>query len=201
MQTHLFHGQGLARREFGYSLIELVVVVAITGILAGIAAPSFVSAIESNRRSILSNQLMEDLALARSQAITLGRSVSLCGSNSNVARTCTSNGGQDANFVTDWSAGWFLYVGNLATVPATSLVVRDPQTAPSGWMVDAHLGAMSYVHIDPRSQLTGNGHFTIYRSGSTTAACVVVSPSGRTRAITANVVSGVVGPTAAQDPC
>jgi type IV fimbrial biogenesis protein FimT len=178
----------------GYSLIELMVVVAITGILAAIAAPSFVSAIESNRRSILSNQLMEDLAFARSQALTLGKSVGLCGSGAQ-NQSCA---GKDANSVTDWSAGWYLYSGNAATI---STVIRAPQAAPPGWVVDAHLGVMSYVSLNPRSQLAGVGHFTIYRSGSKTAACVTLSDTGRARASTASVASGVVGPTSAQDPC
>jgi type IV fimbrial biogenesis protein FimT len=194
MPTHLSQRHRRTRRALGYSLIELVVVVAITGILAAIAAPRFVSAIESNRRTILSNQLMEDLALARSQAITLGRPVGLCGSGAQ-DQSCASVG-QDS--VTNWSAGWYLYAGNATTI---TTVIRDPQAVPSGWVVDAHLGAMSYVSINPRSRLSGIGHFTIYRSGSKTAACVTVSDTGRARAFTASVTSGVVGPTGAQDPC
>ena len=72
--------------EHGYSLIELMVVVALAGILAAIAMPSFVSTIESNRRNTLSNKLMGDLALARSQAISLGNSVALCGDSGAAAR-------------------------------------------------------------------------------------------------------------------
>ena len=196
MRTHRINDKELAVRERGFSLIELVVAVAITGVLATIAIPSLLSAIESNRNNNLSNQLMEDLILARSQAIQLGTPVALCGSNSAVARTCVTQG---ANAVADWSAGWFFYVGNVATVPAANLVIREPQAAPRGWVVMASLGAMNYVSMDPRSQVTGNGHFTIYRSGSATAACVAVSPTGRTRANTASVSPGTVS--ANNDPC
>jgi len=188
--------------EMGYSLIELMVVVVVAGILSAIAMPSFVSTIESHRRNTLSNKLMEDLALARSQAISLGNSVALCGDSGAGTPTCVAISG---NSVSTWNSGWYLYVGSTATgnsgLGANTTIIRAPQPAPSGWAVDAHLGVLNFVSLNPRSQLAGVGHFTIYRSGSTTAACVTVSDTGRARASTASVASGVVGPTIAQDPC
>ena len=182
----------------GFTLMEMLVVVAIGGILAAVAAPSLVSVIESSRRTIISNQLMEDLVLARRQAIALSTSVALCGSDSTQPDTCTAG--------TDWSNGWYTYIGKSAGLApasaAAGLVMRSPQAVPSGWKVDAHLSSPgTYVYVDARSATSKYGHFTIYRSGSATAACVVVNSVGRARAYMATVTSGEVSDANGQNPC
>lgn len=187
---------GPAKR--GFTLMEMLVVVAIGGILAAVAAPSLVAVIESNRRTTISNQLMEDLMLARRQAIALSTPVALCGSDSTQPNTCTEG--------TDWSNGWYTYIGKSAGLTpasaAAGLVLRSPQELPSGWRVDAHLSSPgTYVYVDARSETSKFGHFTIYRDGSATAACVVVNSVGRARTSTATVTTGAVSPASAQDPC
>ena len=182
----------------GFTLMEMLVVVAIGGILAAVAAPSLVSVIESNRRTTISNQLMEDLVLARRQAIALSTSVALCGSDSTEPDTCTDG--------TDWSNGWYTYIGSSdGLTPASAaagLVLRSPQALPSGWKVDAHLSSPgTYVYVDARSATSKYGHFTIYRSGSATAACVVITSVGRARAYMATVTSGEVSDANGQNPC
>ncbi len=198
----LHHRMGPVKR--GFSLMEMLVVVAIGGILAAVAAPSLMSVIESNRRTVISNQLMEDLAFARRQAIALSTSVALCGSDSTAPTTCIAR----TPYPTDWSNGWYTYVGKSAGLTpasaAAGLVLRQPQALPSGWKVDAYLGIYNYVALSPLAVgTTGVGHFTIYRSGSTsrTAACVTVNSAGRARfsTATASVASGPVS--SSVDPC
>lgn len=187
---------GQRRTGRGYSLIELLVVVALAGIFFRIAMPGFVSAIESNHRNTITNRLMEDLAEARLQAIAISSSMALCPTTA-VRNTCGTS--------TDWSDGWYVYAGGSSALTAASAaagaVLRAPQPLPSGWVVDAHLPSPgNFLAISTRSETSQFGHFTIYRSGySTTAGCVTVSSTGRARSSTANVTSGLVS--AANDPC
>jgi len=171
----------------GFTLIEMLIVVLIGSILAAVAAPSLISVIESNRRTLISNHLMEDLVFARRQALALSTSVALCGSNSTQPNECIAKNGSSA----DWSNGWYTYIGKSAGLTpasaAAGLVLRSPQALPSGWKVDAHLSDPgSFVYVDARSATTKYGHFTIYRLGSTsgTTACVTIDDVGRARAWT-----------------
>jgi type IV fimbrial biogenesis protein FimT len=60
-------------RIAGYTLIELMTTVAIVAILLGFAAPAFQEFIVNYRTSVQTNDLLADLALARSEAVKLAR--------------------------------------------------------------------------------------------------------------------------------
>jgi type IV fimbrial biogenesis protein FimT len=62
----------------GFTIIELMIVVALMAILAGMAFPAFQSFIASNRLTAESNELLAGLNLARSEAVKAQRRVVLC---------------------------------------------------------------------------------------------------------------------------
>jgi len=187
----LYRRMGPAER--GFTLMEMLIVVAIGGILAAVAAPSLVSVIESNRRTIISNQLMEDLAYTRRMALALSSDTYMCGSSGIASPPCVS----PPPYAMDWSKGWYVVLPD----NGTNWALRVPQVLTSGWKVDAYLGINTSIVFHPQSLADGFGHFTIYRSGSATAACVVVNSAGRARAYTATVATGVVSTATGQDPC
>lgn len=71
----------------GFTLVELLLTVAILGILMGLAAPSFVDIIKSQKVKAMSTDIQLALVLARSEAIKRNRNVTLA---PNTANTWTS---------------------------------------------------------------------------------------------------------------
>ncbi len=99
--------------RLGFTLVELMLTLAVAAILLAVAAPGFRGILQSNRATTFTNDFVAHLNLARSEAIKQGQSVSLCAANS--SQTACSNS-------TNWSNGWLLFVdsnddgllGNLA---------------------------------------------------------------------------------------
>ena len=77
--------------------MELIIAMGIVGILLTIAAPSMRTALMNVRISAQTNDLMADLALARSEAVKRSQGVFLCTSSDGA--TCNGN---------SWNQGWIV---------------------------------------------------------------------------------------------
>ena len=85
----------------GFTLIEMIVTVAIVAILSSMAAPSFRGMLESNRATAEANELVSGLLLARSEALKRSNNVTLCTSTDQAS--CAGNG------VQNFSEGWIVF--------------------------------------------------------------------------------------------
>lgn len=87
------------RAQSAFTLIELLIVIAIATILLNTAVPGFQAIMQNSRMSAILNEFNGMLALARNTAMTRGESVIICKSSN--LHTCTTSGG--------WEQGWFIF--------------------------------------------------------------------------------------------
>lgn len=97
----------LMKKNHGFTLVELMITLAVLAILLSLAVPSFQLAIQNNRLTTQVNNLVTALSLARSEAIKRGTTVTVCKSNGGAA--CTAAG--------DWDQGWVVFTD--PTTPGT----------------------------------------------------------------------------------
>ncbi len=96
----------------GFTLVELMVALAIAGILVSYGLPSYTRFAKRQSLSTETNNLLSDLNFARNLAIDKGTNVSLISNNG-----------------ADWEDGWTI-VQDLPTNPVTTQTVRIKQALP-----------------------------------------------------------------------
>ena len=109
------------RVQSGFSLIELMVAVAIIAILAGVAAPSFLNMVAQNRLSSQTNDLSGAVQFARSEAIKRNQPITLCRAASATATEC-ADGADWVHWIVVNGVGTVLRRGSVSGAGSTVFV-------------------------------------------------------------------------------
>jgi type IV fimbrial biogenesis protein FimT len=169
----------------GFTLVELLVVMAIAAILLTIGVPSYTATTSKYRVSTEVNSLVGDLQYARSEAIKQGVTVTVC----------TSTDGATCSGATSWASGHVVLTNptNAATpTTATGAVLLRTQAAFSGtdtatsaaaaisFNRDGFAGAPSGLW-NSFASLQNPALVTVHDKNNTTGvgSCVVISKIGQ----------------------
>ena len=156
LRLHSHRAAGMqSRSSSGFTMIEVLVALAIAGILAALAAPAFSDLIASQRAKAVASELYVTLLKARSEAVTR---------NANVTLSPKTGG---------WQGGWQILD------PANASRVLDDRGAASGATISGPAG----VTYQGSGRVQGNSapSFLITTTSGSTAKyqCVSVELSGR----------------------
>jgi type IV fimbrial biogenesis protein FimT len=152
-------------QQRGFTLIELMVTIAIFAIVASQAVPSFFNLLKNNTLSTNSLSFLGDLRYTRNEARTRQNRVTICVSNANYSN-CDNNG--------DWKDGWIIFVDNDITGDIVALSAGDELLRVGNGLTDVEMTLkptddMAYHVSYTRSGVTdpidnagiGNGSFVL----------------------------------------
>ncbi len=109
------------QKHAGFSLLELMMALALAAIAGTLAIPNLTRVIEQNRVVAYSNGVLGAVNLARSTAVTRGVPVSVCARRAVGASQCNTAA------TADWAKGWLVFVdsaGALGQIDADDEVLK-----------------------------------------------------------------------------
>ena len=147
----------MIKNNHGFTLIELMITLAVLGVLFAVAVPDIMFTTKTNRLSSQYNDMRGDFAFARNLAITR-----------NIAVTILSNSG------TDWSNGW--------TVQTPTQTVRVSNVA-NNMVISSAISSLTY-NPDGTAAITGTTTINICdTSGEDIGKQLNINVAGRVRLI------------------
>jgi type IV fimbrial biogenesis protein FimT len=180
------------KKSLGYTLIELMVILAVLSILFSVGLPLMNIFFESNRMVSNTNEIVSGLNIARSEAIKQQMRVTMCQSSNT-----TSCSGSD-----QWEDGWIVFQdpnGN-ATVDAGERILRlsagaegNEVTVRSDDVNNQIASSVTFTSRGLPKTLNGGSQSGTFRicdgrgrranadGTSTVARGVILSPSGKVR--------------------
>ncbi len=157
----------------GLTLIELLMVTAISAILMGIAAPGLRDWISRRAAAAAAEALNADFRLARSEAVKRGDFVTICRSTD--GSTCAGAG--------DWKTGWLVFVNRAAAANSTTnaIVLRVQEPLPSVTsMAPQQFGPVTFTSNGSAPGAAGSLVVASTAQGGAVALCL--SMAGRLQA-------------------
>lgn len=176
------------KKYSGFTLIELMMTLAVAAILLTVAVPGFQTIIQNNRLTTEINEYLTAISVARSEAIKRADRVTMCISANGTS--CITTG--------DWSQGWIVFTDtdNDATVDSATEILRVHGALSTGTTLDGSASLDDYISYesDGSSQLTNgdvqSGTVVLCDSrGSGNGKGVNVGATGRARTITGSNVT------------
>lgn len=167
-------------RSGGTTLLELMITLSIAAILLAIGVPSYQNIVATNRIAAVTNELSAALQLARSEAVTRGRTVTVCKSDDITATPPVCDAGAN------WQDGWVVFVDDNddGDLDAGEIPIKVGQPSSGNAVITTGAKFTDYVKLQPNGEALGAGNL----SSDSFAICIapnqrsiVINSVGRIR--------------------
>lgn len=144
----------------GFTLTELIVAIAMLGIIMAIAIPSFTSIIQNNYSVSMANSLTTALLFARSEGVKRNSPISVCATADSSFTSCGSQ----------WVLGWIIFVdvnGNGSIESGTDTILRTESLTGSNGSItpSPSVNVITYNNVGFPMPSSANVTFQIYGIG------------------------------------
>jgi type IV fimbrial biogenesis protein FimT len=134
----------------GFTLVELLVTMAVGGILLAIAIPGYAFLVNTSKLAAVTNELVFALQLARSEALKRGQRVTVCKSANplNPVPACIGTG--------QWQQGWVAFIdsGVRGVIDSGDMVIHVYSGSPS--VVITAINFSKFVSYSPTGWSMGS---------------------------------------------
>ena len=163
----------ISSRIHGFTLLELMITVALVGLLASIGIPSFTSSLRGNRLTTSANEFISAINLARSEAVKRNQSVSIR----------KINGG-------DWEDGWNVFVDldSDGTLDAGEETIRTYPALQADYTLRGNNNFTNFIRYKSTGESNNLGSFVICDNSDNnntpeayTSKLIIVNAVGRPR--------------------
>jgi type IV fimbrial biogenesis protein FimT len=171
-------------RSHGFTLVELMVTVAVVAILLGVAAPQLSMFVRKQQVSADINTFMSSLELARSEALKRNGAVSMCALSS-ATFTNSKDAACAASNTTNWSQGWIVYIDNSGGGgynAATDTVLKVERVIHSGAVTTTSPNSPGIISfLSNGLAVSATGSFTVTPSNTDDVLCkkLTITRQGR----------------------
>jgi len=157
----------------GFTLLELMITLAVAIVITTIGVPSFMGLIRDSRMTTIANDFLTDLSYARSEAATRNKEV-IIQSQSGTAL--------------EWQDGWVIFYLDDSD-PPVPVILRRHIKLPSGYKLVSNSATFNdqivYESTGLMSTSFNGSFFLCMNNDASTARAVVINSLGRARIDTA----------------
>lgn len=163
------------KQHFGFTLVELMIAIAVAAIVLTLGLPSFERLIERNQLAANINELVASLNFARSEAVRRNQRISIC--HSSDGATCSGS---------NYDEGWIIFEdidqdGDRDS-PVDEILRVHAALAQNLSLGADFSGGVDDLSFRPSGRANRNGRFVLCKNGDTTKSrAIFVVISGRVR--------------------
>ena len=169
------------QKHLGFTIIELIITVALLSVMLAIAVPGFTNFFQNNNLATTSNRFVSSIALTRNEAISRNTTVVMCNINA-------SNNACDTNGL--WETGWVVWVDldndNVIENPNDAgdvEIIHREEAMPAGYTLRATTYA-NRITFSPTGEAAGD----LASAADTFRLCDNTQNAANSRSINFNAV-------------